>query len=191
MRAGARESPGRPLGWQPLGPSAVPGVVAAPPLPRRHLSRPAAPRLRHSKVGREMKRMRKRRTGRNGLEGRNKVEFGNSIQRPQVPRILKPTFEQSTSTHTYTDQYHTYIHRPQTHTLTKNTHTHTDHKHIPIWKGKAYTRPELGHDPSLRSAPKGRGVLKDRDSCPGNASLPPGGRRAPEVPTIVVVSQFI
>ena len=44
-----------------------------------------------------MKRMRKRRIGRNELEGRNKVEFGNSIQRPQVPRILKPTFEQSTS----------------------------------------------------------------------------------------------
>ena len=97
MRAGARESPGRTLGWQPPGPSAVPGVVAAPPLPRRHLSRSAVPRLRHSKVGRKMKRMRKRRIGRNELEGRNKVEFENSIQRPQVPRILKPTFEQSTS----------------------------------------------------------------------------------------------
>ena len=30
VRAGVRESPGRPLGWQPPGPSAVPGVVAAP-----------------------------------------------------------------------------------------------------------------------------------------------------------------
>ena len=50
VRAGARESPGRPLGWQPPGPSAVPGVVAAP-LPRQRLSRPAAPRLRHSRKG--------------------------------------------------------------------------------------------------------------------------------------------
>ena len=33
------------------GPSAVPGVVAAPPLPRRRLGRPAAPRLRHSRKG--------------------------------------------------------------------------------------------------------------------------------------------
>ena len=38
VRAGARESPGRPPGWQPPGPGAVPGV-AAPPLPRRR--RPA------------------------------------------------------------------------------------------------------------------------------------------------------
>ena len=96
MRARARESPDRPLEWQPPGPSAVPGVVAAPPLPGRNLSRPAAPCLRHSKVGRKMKRMRKRRIGRNELEGRNKVEFENRIQRPQVPRILKPTFKQST-----------------------------------------------------------------------------------------------
>ena len=49
VRAGARESPGRPLGWQPSGPGAVPGVVAAPPLPRRRRSRPAAPCLRHSR----------------------------------------------------------------------------------------------------------------------------------------------
>ena len=34
VRAGARESPGRPLGWQPPGPGAVPGVVAAPPAPQ-------------------------------------------------------------------------------------------------------------------------------------------------------------
>ena len=33
MRAGARESPGQPLGWQSPGPSAIPGVVAAPPAP--------------------------------------------------------------------------------------------------------------------------------------------------------------
>ena len=49
VRAGARESPVRPLGWQPPGPGAVPGVVATPPLPRRRRSRPAAPRLRHSR----------------------------------------------------------------------------------------------------------------------------------------------
>ena len=49
VRAGARESPGRPLGWQPPGPGAVPGVVATPPLPRRRQSQPAAPRLRHSR----------------------------------------------------------------------------------------------------------------------------------------------
>ena len=34
VRAGARESPGRPLGRQPPGPGAVPGVVAAPPAPQ-------------------------------------------------------------------------------------------------------------------------------------------------------------
>ena len=49
MRAGARESPGRPLGWQPPGPSAVPGVMAAPSLPRRRPSLPVALRLRHSR----------------------------------------------------------------------------------------------------------------------------------------------
>ena len=33
MRAGARESPGRPLGWrpQPLGPRVAPGLVPPPP----------------------------------------------------------------------------------------------------------------------------------------------------------------
>ena len=67
VRAGARESPGRPLGRQPPGPSAVPGVVAAPPLPGRHLSRPAAPRLRHSRKG-DGRGMRKRRMGRGELE---------------------------------------------------------------------------------------------------------------------------
>ena len=49
VRAGARESPGRPLGWRPLGPGAVPGVVAAPTLPKRRPSLPVTSRLRHSR----------------------------------------------------------------------------------------------------------------------------------------------
>ena len=72
VRAGARESPGRPLGWQSPGPSAVPGIVAAPPLPRRRLSRPAAPRLRHSRK-RERQGLRKRRMERSELEERRRT----------------------------------------------------------------------------------------------------------------------
>ena len=46
-----RGSLGQPLGWQPPGSSAVPGVVAAPSLPRWHLIRPVAPCLRYSRKG--------------------------------------------------------------------------------------------------------------------------------------------
>ena len=57
VRAGVRESPGRPLGWQPqpLGLRTIPGLVAAPPL-RRHLGRPVAPRRGHSRKGRTRKK---------------------------------------------------------------------------------------------------------------------------------------
>ena len=74
VRAGARESPGRPLGWQPPGPGAVPGVVAAPPLPRRRRSRPAAPCLRHPrrKEGRRGGREKERGHKGGGGQGRRK-----------------------------------------------------------------------------------------------------------------------
>lgn len=51
VRVGARECPGRPLGWQPqpLGPRTVPGLVAAPPPLRRHLGLSAAPLRGHSR----------------------------------------------------------------------------------------------------------------------------------------------
>ena len=95
MRAEARESLGRPLGWQPPGPSAVPGVVAGSRLLKRRLSRHAAPRLRHSKEGQGT---RKRRTRRGELVRRGESGMGGgtgrlkaSIQRPQAPPVLKPT----------------------------------------------------------------------------------------------------
>ena len=104
MQAGARESPGRPLGWQPPGPSAVPGVVAAPPLPRRRLSRPAAPRLRHTKGRGTMNEEEEDEKGQESERrvGRRKWKEGTdrwkaSIRWPLVPPVLKP-IEQSTST---------------------------------------------------------------------------------------------
>ena len=45
VRAGAWESPGRPLGWQPQ-----PGVVATPSPLGRRLGLPAAPRPGHSRM---------------------------------------------------------------------------------------------------------------------------------------------
>lgn len=67
-----RVSPGRPLGWQPPGPSPVPGVA---PLPRQRLNQPATPRLRHSRKGYEEEGRRKRTEGAMWKEvGRRELE---------------------------------------------------------------------------------------------------------------------
>ena len=73
MQARAQESLGRPLGWQPPGPCAVPGMVAAPPLPRRRQSQPAAPCLWHPRR-KEGRRGREKEKGqrRQGGQGRRK-----------------------------------------------------------------------------------------------------------------------
>ena len=68
--------PGPAFGVAAPGPSAVPSVVAASPLPKRRLGRPAAPRLRHSKEeGQGMRKRRMRRDelvrrGESGISGR-------------------------------------------------------------------------------------------------------------------------
>ena len=60
------------------GPSAIPGVVAAPPLPKRCLNLAAAPQLRHSKKGKEGRRgMEKWRIGRNELGREDYEEWGS------------------------------------------------------------------------------------------------------------------